>query len=62
MGWLVHLWKESLKVKGIKILFIKTKTELNLINQLEVEKFLKEKPDYVLLAAAKVGGILQQHI
>lgn len=33
--------------------------ELNLIRQTEVEEFFKsEKPDYVIVAAAKVGGIL----
>lgn len=34
-------------------------SELNLTRQLEVEAFFsKEKPEYVILAAAKVGGIL----
>ena len=33
--------------------------ELNLIRQTEVEEFFKsEKPDYVIVAAARVGGIL----
>jgi len=32
--------------------------QLNLLNQLEVEKFFEEtKPDYIFCAAAKVGGI-----
>ncbi|MDP3443881.1 MAG: GDP-L-fucose synthase [Ignavibacteria bacterium] len=36
----------------------KTSKELNLMRQEEVEKFFEvEKPDYVFLAAAKVGGI-----
>ncbi len=36
------------------------KNKLNLINQNDVNKFLeKEKPDLVIIAAAKVGGILK---
>ena len=36
----------------------KSKNELDLINQESVEEFMKnEKPEYVILAAAKVGGI-----
>ncbi len=37
----------------------KTSKELDLRNQADVEKFFKtEKPEYVVLAAAKVGGIM----
>lgn len=37
--------------------------ELNLINQSEVEAFFDyEKPEYVILAAAKVGGIVANNI
>ena len=40
-------------------IIVKTHEELDLINQQEVNKFfMKEKPDYVFLAAAKVGGIM----
>lgn len=40
-------------------LVLKTKEELDLTNQTAVHKFFEqEKPDYVFLAAAKVGGIL----
>jgi len=36
-----------------------SKNELNLLNQKNTEKFIKkEKPDFVINAAAKVGGIL----
>lgn len=36
----------------------RTHSELDLINQADVQKFFsEEKPDYVFLAAAKVGGI-----
>lgn len=39
-------------------LLVKNKNELNLLNQTAVNDFfLNEKPDFVILAAAKVGGI-----
>lgn len=48
----------NLKEKGYDNLILKTHAELDLINQEEVNKFfIKEKPEYVFLAAAKVGGI-----
>ena len=35
-----------------------TRSKCNLIDQLEVDNFFnKQKPEYVFLAAAKVGGI-----
>jgi GDP-L-fucose synthase len=49
----------KLKEKGYTNIIGKTHSELNLRNSVEVEKFFKtEKPKYVFLAAAKVGGIL----
>ncbi|MBX2895006.1 MAG: GDP-L-fucose synthase [Cyclobacteriaceae bacterium] len=40
-------------------LVLRTSTDLDLRNQLQVENFFsEEKPEYVFLAAAKVGGIL----
>jgi len=49
---------KKLKEKGYQKLIYKTSKELNLMRQLEVEDFFeREKPDYVFLAAAKVGGI-----
>ncbi len=40
-------------------LILRTRKELDLLNQADVNNFFeKEKPDYVILAAAKVGGIL----
>lgn len=43
---------------GYQDLICKTRSELNLLDSSAVEKFFaKEKPDYVFLAAAKVGGI-----
>lgn len=48
----------NLKTKGFNNLITKTSAELDLRNQQEVNDFFKaEKPDYVFLAAAKVGGI-----
>jgi GDP-L-fucose synthase len=48
----------KLRLKGYKNLIFRTKDELDLQNQLSVAKFFKkEKPDYVFLAAARVGGI-----
>jgi GDP-L-fucose synthase len=51
--------KRKLESEGYVNLICKTRPELNLLDQTEVEEFFaKEKPDYVFLAAAKVGGIL----
>jgi GDP-L-fucose synthase len=48
-----------LKSKNYKNIIIHTHSELDLINSNEVKSFFeKEKPEYVFLAAAKVGGIL----
>ena len=48
-----------LKREGYNNLITKTRQELNLIDSKEVEEFFKhEKPEFVFLAAAKVGGIL----
>jgi len=49
----------KLKSEGYKNLIFRTKDELDLMNQSAVAEFLeKEKPEYVFLAAAKVGGIM----
>jgi len=49
----------KLTALGYDNIVTKTHNELDLINQRDVESFFaKEKPDYVFLAAAKVGGIL----
>lgn len=48
-----------LEAEGYTNLITRTHTELDLTNQSETEAFFEqEKPDYVFLAAAKVGGIL----
>ena len=49
----------QLEKKGYKNLSLKNFSELNLIRQKETEDFFhNEKPDIVIIAAAKVGGIL----
>ncbi len=49
----------ALKKKGYTNIITKTHAELDLTRQKQVEKFFsEEKPDYVFLAAAKVGGII----
>jgi len=48
----------KLKSEGYDNIVTKTHTELDLIDQNAVERFFSgNKPDYVFLAAAKVGGI-----
>lgn len=48
----------SLQSQGFKNILTKTHKELDLTDQAAVEEFFsKEKPEYVFLAAAKVGGI-----
>jgi len=49
----------TLRDKGYTHLITRTHAELDLTDQAAVEAFFAaEKPDYVFLAAAKVGGIL----
>ncbi len=49
----------ELKRKDYKNILTRTHLELDLERQSEVEEFFKnEKPEYVFLAAAKVGGIM----
>lgn len=48
----------NLQSKGYKNLILRTSAELDLRDQKAVEEFFRqEKPEYVFLAAAKVGGI-----
>jgi len=48
----------NLQAKGYANLLTRTHTELDLTNQAAVDSFFaEEKPSYVFLAAAKVGGI-----
>ena len=49
---------KKLYLLGFKNLLFRTKSQLDLTNQQKVENFFrKNKPDYVINAAAKVGGI-----
>lgn len=49
----------KLKSEGFENIITRDFSQLDLCNQAEVNKFFEqEKPDYVILAAAKVGGIL----
>ena len=49
----------NLKKRGFENLILKTSSELDLRNQAAVNDFFeKEKPEYVFLSAAKVGGIV----
>lgn len=49
----------KLQAEGYNNLVLRTSSEIDLRNQAVVEKFFaEEKPEYVFLAAAKVGGIL----
>lgn len=51
--------KRKLELKGYSNLIFRTHGELDLTNQQAVNEFFeREKPEYVFLAAAKVGGIL----
>lgn len=48
----------QLESRGFTNLLMRTHKELDLTNQAQVQTFFEqEKPDYVILAAAKVGGI-----
>ena len=48
----------QLESRGFTNLLMRTHKELDLTNQAQVQNFFQqEKPDYVILAAAKVGGI-----
>ena len=50
---------KNLQSKGFTNIITRSSSELNLINQAEVAAFFEtEKPEYVFLAAAKVGGIV----
>ena len=53
----------KLRKEGFNNLVTRTSSELDLKNQAAVQAFFeKERPDYVFLAAAKVGGIMANNI
>ena len=46
--------------QGYKNILFKRKKELNLTNEEKVDKFFKkEKPEFLIICAARVGGILE---
>lgn len=54
---------ENLKSKGYTNIITRTHKALDLANQNDVAEFFKlEKPEYVFLAAAKVGGIVANNV
>jgi GDP-L-fucose synthase len=51
--------ERSLRLSGYKNLILKARSEFNLADNQSVDDFFStERPDYVFMAAAKVGGIL----
>jgi GDP-L-fucose synthase len=49
----------ALEAKGYANILTRTREELDLLNQQDTYAFLREeKPDYIFIAAAKVGGIV----
>jgi GDP-L-fucose synthase len=51
--------ERNLEKRGFQNIITRSKSELNLLNESSVASFFEsEKPDYVVLAAAKVGGIV----
>ncbi|MBL0024776.1 MAG: NAD-dependent epimerase/dehydratase family protein [Saprospiraceae bacterium] len=53
----------KMKAEGYDNLLLRTSKELDLRNQAEVNAFFDaERPEYVFLAAAKVGGIMANNI
>lgn len=54
---------ENLQNKGYTNIVYRTHKELDLSNQVDVAQFFKEEqPEYVILAAAKVGGIVANNV
>ncbi len=55
--------QRNLQAKGFQNIVVRTFSELDLTHQESVENFFnEEKPSYVFLAAAKVGGIIANNI
>ena len=58
-AWWVRRWSGGCNRTAIKICCLRGRDELDLTEQQAVISFFaKERPEYVFLAAAKVGGIL----
>jgi GDP-L-fucose synthase len=59
LGMVGSAMHRKLKAEGFDNIVVKTSAELDLTNQQAVADFFAiEKPDYIFLAAAKVGGIV----
>lgn len=59
MGLVGSAILKNLMSKGYSNFLLRSITDLDLMNQADVENFfIKEQPEYVFLAAAKVGGIM----
>lgn len=57
-GLVGSAFMRSLQRQGYENIIVRSHAEMDLRNQAEVNRFFdQEKPEYVLLAAAKVGGI-----
>ena len=53
---------KKLKEKGFKRIITKTRSQLDLLNHNKVLNFIKKtKPHYIIIAAAKVGGIYSNY-
>lgn len=53
----------KLKEQGFENIVVRTSKELDLLHQQAVKEFFEtEKPEYVFLAAAKVGGIMANNV
>lgn len=59
LGMVGSAIKRNLEAKGFTNFVTRSFEELNLLNEQDVARFFaSEKPEYVILAAAKVGGIV----
>lgn len=59
LGMVGSAIKRNLEARGFTNFVTRTQQELNLLVEADVARFFEtEKPDYVVLAAAKVGGIV----
>ena len=59
LGMVGSAIKRNLEAKGFTNFVTRSLEELNLLNEKDVSHFFEtEKPEYVILAAAKVGGIV----
>ena len=59
LGMVGSAIKRNLESKGFTNFVTRTLDELNLLVEADVARFFaEEKPEYVVLAAAKVGGIV----